>query len=328
MNISRIAAAALLGCMLSSAALAQKKPLLPNGFPTKPIRVIVTTGSGGGLDIITRAVSNKFAERTGASVIVDNQNGASGGIAINQLAANPPDGYTLLSAGSTLLINAASGRYEKDVRTTLAPVVRMSSTWYYLIVPTSVPAGSLKELIAYAKANPGKLNYGSNGVGSAMHLGLELFEAGAGVDMIHIPYKSSTPMYVDLVAGRLQVALASLQGIQAVHAGKAKLLGITRLQRMPDMPEVPTIAEMGLPNYEVANTYMLYIHAQTPANVLGVLNRELVQAVSAPELKDKMAADGALPGAPLNPTELKAAYASDYARWDGVMKKAGVKIED
>ena len=321
----RLAAVALL--LASTAALAQQKLLLP-GFPTKPIRVIVTTGTGGGLDIITRAVSNKFTERTGANVIVDNQNGASGGIAINQLAGLPPDGYTLISAGATLLINAAAGRYQRDVRTLLAPVVRMSSTWYYLIVPIASPAKSFKELIAYAKANPGKLNYGSNGVGSAMHLGLELLEAGAGVDMIHVPYKSSTPMYVDLIAGRIDLALASLQGVQAVHSGKARLLGVTRPQRFPDFPDVPTIAEMGVPNYEVVNTYMLYMHAQTPANIVSVLNRELVQAVSAPELKEKMASDGALPGAPLNPAELKAEYATDYARWDGVMKKAGVKIED
>ena len=160
-----------------------------------------------------------------------------------------------------------------------------------------------------------------------MHLGLELLEVAAGVDMIHVPYKASTPMYVDLIAGRIDLALASLQGIQAVHAGKARLLGVTRLQRMPDLPDAPAVAET-LPNYEVDNTYMLYIHAQTPANIINVLNRELAQAVSAPELKEKMAADGALPGAPLNPAELKAAFASDYARWDGVMKKAGVKIED
>ena len=308
-------------------APAQQKQLLP-GFPSKPIRVIVTTGTGGGLDIITRAVSNKFAERTGANVVVDNQNGASGGIAINQVASLPADGYTLISAGSTLLINAAAGRYQQDVRTLLAPLVRMSSTWYYLIVPVTSPARTFKELIAYAKANPGKLNYGSNGIGSAMHLGLELLEIGAGVDMIHVPYKSSTPMYVDLIGGRIDLTLASLQGVQAVHSGKARLLGVTRLTRFPDLPDVPTIAEMGVPDYEVANTYMLYIHAKTPANIANVLNRELVQAVSQPELKEKMAADGALPGAPLNLAELKAAYAADYARWDGVMKKAGVKIED
>ena len=326
-SVLRIAATAMLCSLVSSNALAQKKPLLPDGFPSRPIRVIVTTGSGGGLDIITRAVSNKFFERTGANIVVDNQNGASGGIAINQLGAAPADGYTLLSAGATLLINAAAGRYQRDVRTLLAPAVRMSSTWYYLIVPNASPARSVKDLIAHAKANPGKLNYGSNGVGSAMHLGLELLEVAGGVDMIHVPYKASTPMYVDLIAGRIDLALASLQGIQAVHAGKARLLGVTRLQRMPDLPDAPAVAET-LPNYEVDNTYMLYIHAQTPASIINVLNRELVQAVSAPELKDKMAADGALPGAPLNPAELKAAFAADYARWDGVMKKAGVKIED
>lgn len=325
----RIAATTLLLSGLSPFnALAQKKPLLPDGFPAKPIRVIVTTGTGGGLDIITRAVSNKFAERTGANVVVDNQNGASGGIAINQVVNSPADGYTLVSAGTTLLINASAGRYQHDVRTMLVPAVRMSSTWYYLIVPVGSPARNFKELMAYAKANPGKLNYGSTGVGSAMHLGFLLMGTAAGVDMVHVPYKSSTATYVDLVGGRLDLALASLQGVQLVHAGKARLLGVTSAQRLPDLPDVPTIAEMGLPGYEVANTYMLYINAKTPPNILAVLNRELAQSVNSPDLKEKMAADGALPGAPLNIEQLKAAYAADYARWDGVMKKAGVKIED
>ena len=323
-----IAIVTLLCGLASSHVLAQRKPLLPDGFPSKPIRVIVTTGSGGGLDIITRAVSNKFSERTGATMVVDNQPGGSGGVALNQTALSPADGYTIVSAGSTLLINAAGGRYPHDVRTLLVPLVRMSSTWYYLIVPTASPAKSFKDLIAYAKANPGKLNYGSNGIGSAMHLGLELLEVGAGVDMVHVPYKSSTPMYVDLIGGRIDLALASLQGVQAVNSGKARLLGVTRPQRFPDYPDTPTIAEMGIPNYEVVNSYMLYIHARTPAPTVNALNREFVQAVSSPDLREKMAADGALPGAPLGPAELNAAYVADYARWDGVMKKAGIKLEE
>lgn len=306
----------------------QKKPLLPDGYPARPIRVIVSTAPGGGLDIITRAVGTKFGERTGANIVVDNQGGASGGIAINTVASAAPDGYTLLSAGGTLLINAVFGRFERDVRTALVPLVRMSTSHYFLIVPSAFPANTFKEFLAHARANPGKLNYGSNGVGSVIHLGLELIELGANLDMIHVPYKGNAQVYLDLVAGRLNVALASVSGIQSVRAGKAKILATTRPQRVPEFPDVPTIAESGIPGYDVANTYMLYAHAQMPATILNALNRELVQVIAAPDIKEKMAADGAVPAPPLTPAELKTAYVADYAKWEGVIRKAGVKPED
>jgi len=309
----------------SNAIAQQKKPLLPDGFPNKPIKITVSTAPGGGLDIVTRATAIKMSERIGSPVLVDNNGGASGSIAVNMVASSAPDGYTLLSTGGTLLINAAFKRYERDILQSLAPVVRMSSSYYFLITPPTTPVKNLKEFIALAKANPGKLNYGSNGIGSVIHLGLEMIEAGAGLDMIHVPYKGVAPMNIDLSAGRLQVGLASVSGMQLVKAGKARALATTMLQRHPDYPDLPTIAESGIPGYEVANTYMLYAPIQTPAAVLSALNREAVAALAAPDMKEKLAADGALSAPPYTPVELKKLFAEDFNRWDTVIKKAGVK---
>jgi len=310
---------------LSSSAMAQKKPLLPDGFPNKPIKITVSTSPGGGLDIVTRAMVARMAESTGAAIVVDNNGGASGSIAVNMVASSAPDGYTLLSTGGTMLINAAFKRYERDILQTLAPVVQMSSSYYFLITTLGLPVTNIKEFLAYAKANPGKLNYGSNGVGSVIHLGLEMLEAGAGLDMVHVPYKGNPPVYLDLAAGRLQVALASISGMQTVKAGKARALATTMPQRHPEFPDLPSIAESGIPGYEVANSYVIYAPIRTPATILNVLNREAVQALAAPDMKAKLAADGALSAPPNPPAELRKLFAADLQRWDTVIKKAGVK---
>ena len=323
------AIAALLAMGLCSQALAQtKKPLLPNGYPNKPIRVLVSNAPSGGLDIITRAIAIKLSERIGSTVVVDNNGGASGSIAVNTIAASAPDGYNILSTGGTTLINAAFGRFEKDIRQTLAPVAQMSSSYYYFVVPTSVPAGTFKDFVAYAKARPGKLNYGSNGVGSVIHLGMKLVEAGVGIDMIHIPYKGSGQTNIDLAAGRLEAGIVSISGVQLVKAGKARILATTVPQRNPEFPDVPTLAESGMPGFDLANTYMLYAPAQTPAPLIAALNREIAQVVTAPDLKEKFATDGAIAPPPYTPEQLKKNFIADYARWEGVIRKTGIKPED
>jgi tripartite-type tricarboxylate transporter receptor subunit TctC len=330
MNNTRTAIlAALALSTVATAALAQtKKPLLPNGYPNKPIRVLVSNAPSGGLDIITRAISIKLSERIGQSVIVDNNGGASGSIAVNTIAASAPDGYNILSTGGTTLINAAFGRFEKDIRQTLVPVGQMSSSYYYFVVPVSVPTNTFKDFVAYAKARPGKLNYGSNGVGSVIHLGMKLVEAGTGIDMIHIPYKGSGQTNIDLAAGRLEAGIVSISGLQLAKAGKIRMLATTMPQRNPDLPDLPTLAESGLPGFDLANTYMLYAPAQTPANIVAALNREIAQVVTAPDLKEKFATDGAIAPPPYTPEQLKKKFIDDYARWDGVIKKTGIKPED
>jgi tripartite-type tricarboxylate transporter receptor subunit TctC len=312
-------------CIIATGVSAQQRtPLLADGFPAKPIKITVSTAPGGGLDIVTRAMTSRLSENIGSAVIVDNNGGASGSIAVNMVASSAPDGYTLLSTGGTLLINAAFKRYERDILQSLAPVVRMSSSYYFLIVPPSTPVQNMTEFLAYARKNPGKINYGSNGIGSVIHLGLEMLEAGAGLDMVHVPYKGVAPANVDLAAGRLQVGLASVSGMQLVKAGKARALATTMPQRHPDYPELPTIAESGVPGYEVANTYMIYAPIRIPAPILAALNREAVRALAAPDMKAKLAADGALSAAPYTPAELRKLFVEDFNRWDTAIKKAGV----
>ena len=320
--------AALLVCSQAGTALAQPKRTLLPGYPSKPIRVLVTVAPGGGLDIITRAVAHKLGERLAFPLVVDNVSGANGVIAVNTAIAAAPDGYTLLSTGGSLPINTVFKKFEQDIRQSLAPVAQMSSQPYLIFVPIASPITSVREMIAHAKNNPGKLNYGSSGVGSVIHMGMEVIEAGAGVDMVHVAYKGNGPANIDLAAGRLDILMGSISGIQLVRTGKAKLIGVATPQRLPDYPDIPTVAESGLPNYELSNTYTLYAPIRTPAAIIASLNKEVIDLLSAPELRAKFAADFSTAAPPRSPEELRRILLSEIDRWDGVVKKAGIKLEE
>lgn len=306
----------------------QRKALLPDGYPAKPVRVINSAGAGGGLDIVTRALASKISERVGVTLLVDNIAGAAGALAVNAAAAAAPDGYTLLSTGSTTLINGVFRRFERDVRQSLAPVVSMSSSYYFVIVPAQSPAKSMAEFVALARAQPGKLNYGSPGIGSVIHLGLKMIETGLNLDMVHIPYKAVAPINLDIAAGRLDVALVSLSGMQQVRAGKARALATSMPQRAAEYPDLPTLAEAGIPGYEVANSYLIYAPAQTPAAIMNALNQEAIEVLRAPDIRQKLAADGAIGSPPWNPPELKKRFLADYARWEDVIRKGNIQYQE
>lgn len=326
---SRLHAGLLLAAALTAnPAAAQEKRQIAPGYPVKPIRVMITVAPGGGLDIITRAVSAKLGERLPVAVIVDNVSGANGVIAVNTAMSASPDGYTLLSVGGSLPINTVFRKFEADVRTALSPVAQMSSQPYMMFLPASAKFNSFRELIAFGKANPGRLNYGSSGVGSVVHMGMELIEYSAGVDMVHVPYKGNGPANVDLAAGRLDILLGSISGLQLVRTGKAKLVAVTTLQRLADNPDIPTIAESGLPGYELSNTYSLFVPSRTPPNLISALNKEVVQVLTDPDLRKKMMADASTPAPPRGPEELKKILISEIDRWEAVVKKAGIKLEE
>lgn len=315
-----------IGAMAAQAQ--QRKPLLPDGYPAKPVRVINSAGAGGGLDIVTRALANRISERVGVPLLVDNIAGAAGALAVNAAAAAPADGYTLLSTGSTTLINGVFRRFERDIRQSLAPVVSMSSSFYFVIVPAQSPAKNMAEFIALARAHPGKLNYGSPGIGSVIHLGLKMIETGLNLDMVHIPYKAVAPINLDLAAGRLDVALVALSGMQQVRAGKARALATSMPQRAAEYPEVPTVAESGIAGYEVANSYLIYASSQTPPAILNALNQEAIEALRSPDIRQKLAADGAIGSPPWNPPELKRRFLADYARWEDVIRKGNIQYQE
>jgi tripartite-type tricarboxylate transporter receptor subunit TctC len=326
------AAALMSACLLSLQAFqasAQEKRQIAPGYPSKPIRFVTTVAAGGGLDFITRTVANKVAERTGATIVVENMAGGNGAVAVNATVAAQPDGSFILSTGGSLPINTVFKKFERDVRTSLVPVAGMSAQPYLLYVPAASPVNSVKELIAYAKKNPGKLNYGSTGIGSVIHMGMELIEYAAGLDMAHVPYKGSAPAMVDLVSGRLDVYMASfVSGAQLVKAGKIRVIGVTTAQRVPDVPDVPTVAESGIPNYDVGNAYTLYTNGATPVAIVNGLNREVIAALNDPELRKAFAKDNSTPAPPRSSAELKKILEDEIARWESVVKAANIKLEN
>jgi len=309
-------------------AQAQQKPVAgPGGFPTKPIRVLVSVAPGGGLDMVSRTVADKLGERVGRAVIVDNQAGGNGAIAAGILAEAAPDGHTLMSTSNSMVLNGVFNRLKFDIRTSYVPVARQSSQYYLAYAPASSKAVSVRDLIAMAKASPGKLNFGSSGVGSVIHLGMEMFQSGAGVKMVHIPYKGNGPANIDLAAGRLDLLLGSISGIPLVRAGKAKILGTTSPKRLEDFPDVPTFAESGVPDFELGNTYTLYAPIKTPAPVVAFLNNQVAAILAIPEVKARLAADNAQAAPPIPPEQLRVEFLKEFERWDGVVKAAGITVD-
>lgn len=325
-------ALALSACALAastSAAIAQDKRQIAPNFPVKPIRMMTTVTAGGGLDFITRTVASKMSENLPTPVIVENVSGANGILAVNIAINSAPDGYTLLSTGGSLPINTVFKKFEKDVRTALAPVSQMSSQPYLVYVPVNSPIKSVKDLIDYAKKNPGKLTFGSTGVGSVVHLGMELIAFSADADMTHVPYKGAAPAMIDLTSGRIDSYIASyLSGLAGIKSGKIRPIGVTTPQRMPQYPDIPTVAESGVPGYELSNTYTLYVAGATPPTLVNALNRAVAQALADPELRKKFENDNSTPAPPRSPDELRKILASEIDRWSAVVKRANITLNN
>jgi len=323
--LTSVAAASAL--LFAVSASAQNKPQIASGYPTKPIRILVSVLAGGGMDMVTRSVATRVAERMPVSVVVENVTGAAGAIAVNTVAAAPPDGHTLLSVSGSLHIGAVFNKFQSDVRTTLQPIQQMSYQPYMLIVRADAPFNSAQELVAYAKKNPGKLTYGSSGSGSPIHMGTELIEYGAGIDMTHVGYKGNAGAQVDIAGGRLDMTLTSISGLQLVRTGKARVLAITAAQRHADYPDVPTIAETIIPGYEMSNAYMLYAPAKTPSAIINALNREVQHALADEDFRKKLIADASMPGPSRTPQEWQKQFVAEVNRWEAVVKKANIKLE-
>ncbi len=324
-----VASLLALACATGTAQAQQKPtgPNGPNGFPTKPIRVLVSSAAGGGLDMISRAVAEKLGERLGRAVVVDNQAGGNGAIAAGLLADATPDGYTLMSTSNSMILNGVFNRLQFDIRKAFVPVARQSSQYYLAYAPVGFKANNVRELIALAKANPGKLNFGSSGVGSVIHLGMEMFQMGAGVKMVHIPYKGNGPANIDIAAGRLDLLLGALSGLPLVRSGKAKILGATSPRRMADFPDLPTFAESGVPDFELSNTYTLYAPIKTAAPVVAFLNNQVATLLATPEVKAKFAADNSEAAPPIPPEQLRVEFLKEFDRWEAVVKAAGITAD-
>jgi tripartite-type tricarboxylate transporter receptor subunit TctC len=297
-------------------------------YPNKVVRIIVPTSAGGGGDVIARLIAKALGERWGRQVVVDNRTGAGTMLGSELVARAAPDGYTLLLSPSTLATNPAA--YKKipyDALRDFAPITQAAAVPNLMMVHPSVPAKNVREMIALAKARPGQILYASSGVGTSPHLSMELFSLMAGVRMVQVPYKSSGPGVIDLVAGQVaMMAPSMISGIPHVRSGRLRALGVTTAQRSPGAPDIPTIAEAGLPGYESSQWYGLLAPAGTPRDVLDKLHRDVTAVLRAPEHRELLGSEGGVVVAG-TPDAFAALIKSETAKWIKVAQAAGLAPE-
>ncbi len=298
-------------------------------YPVKAIRVINPYTPGGGVDALFRPLAQKMSESLKQQIIVDNRPGANGMIGMEAAAKAPADGYTLVvSTTGALAMNVSV--YKKipfDPVLDYLPISNFAESAFILSAHPSLPAKNVKELIALAKAQPNQLTYATFGVGSSAHLGTELLSMMAGIKMIHVPYKGSVPMVTDLIAGHVMLSLDSMQSIMpAIRDGRVKALGIAAAKRSPAAPTVPTIAESGLPGFEVGSWYGLLAPAGTPRDIIMRLHSEVVKAVGSPEVRERFQSFGSEPLGS-TPDEFATQIKNDIAKWAKVAKTANVRAD-
>jgi tripartite-type tricarboxylate transporter receptor subunit TctC len=298
-------------------------------YPVKPVRLVVTYTAGGPADIAARALAQKLAEMWGQQVVVDNRAGAGGIIGTELVAKAAPDGYTLLhGTAAGLIINPLLvKKLSYDTFRDFAPVSMVVIVPQLLVTHPALPATTLKELIALAKARPGALNYASVGIGSPNHLGMELLKSMAGVDMVHVPYKGATPAMADLIAGQVQLAFNGMASVlPQIASGKLKAIAIGSARRSPAAPDVPTVAEAGLPGFEYVAWNGNFAPAGTPTALVNRLSADIRKALAAPDVVQRLASLGSEPGGN-TPAEFAAYVKADHARWARVVQTVGLKAE-
>ena len=296
-------------------------------FPNRPVRLVVPWPPGGNVDITARTLQPAFAEALGQQVVVENRAGAGGNIGADMAAKAAPDGYTILMGANTIPINANLQKLPFDLLADFSPVAMLASAPMVLVVHPSVRSSTVKELIAEAKATPGKFNYSNAGNGTPQHLAAALFSQMAGIDITHIVYKGGGPAVSDLVGGQTQVAFLTMAAVKAhIAAGKLKALAVAPARRSQTMPELPTVSEAGLPGYEMDLWYGVYAPANVGRDVIARLNLEFNRAMSAPDIKERLSTLGyeAWIGGP----ELLAEQTRrDLAKYADVVKKGNIRAE-
>lgn len=310
--------------LLSGSALAQ-----PATYPAKPLRFIVPFPPGGSADILARSIGAKLAEGLGQPVVVDNRPGAGTAIGAEATAKSPPDGYTIMigTVSSHAINPSLNPNLKYDPVKDFAPVSLVASIPFVLLAHPSLPAGSVQELIAFARAKPGTLNFSSAGNGTSNHLAGELFKSMTNVEMVHVPYKGSAPALTDLLAGQVSLMFDLVLTAQPhVRSGAAKALGVTGRSRSAALPNVPTIAESGVPGYEVSAWFGIFAPAGTPAAIVNRLNAEIVKIMRLPEMKERLASQGT-DALTSTPEQFAAHVRDELAKWSRVVKASGMKVD-
>ncbi len=321
---SRVTRHALAVALLLPASIAAAQ-----SYPAKPIRIIVPFPPGGIADLFARVIGQKFGETWGQPGVVENRPGAGGNIGAEIVAKSPPDGYTLVtgSIGTHAVNVSLFSKLGYDPIRDFAPVSLIMEAEGLLVLHPSVPARSVKELIALARSRPGQLSYASAGNGTAAHLSGELFKSMAKVDMVHVPYKGNVPAITDLIAGQTSLLFATMPTVlPQVQAGRLRALAVTSSSRSPAAPELPTIAEAALPGYSVTNWIGIFAPAGTPRDVVMKLNVETIRVMQAPDIRKRLVNEGAK-FTPMSPDEFGTFVKAEMAKWARVVKEAGIRVD-
>ncbi len=318
---ARCAVVLLVAVLLTSADAS-----LAQSYPDKPIRIVVTFPAGGPTDAVARPISQSLSTTWGQPVIIDNRGGAGGIVGTEIVAHSAPDGYTLLigTAGGMSINPSLHAKLSYDPFKDFAPISMLVINPQILVAHPALAASNVRELVALAKSKPGQLNFASSGTGTATHLGLELFKAATGINVVHVPYKGGAPALTDLIAGQVQLLFISIPSVMPqVKAGRLKAIAVSSARRSLSAPEVPTVAESGYPGFEYVNWNALFAPAATPRAIINKLNSEVVKIMRDPDLAQKLVSQGAEP-APGTPEQLAQYMRVDFDRWRKVIRAAGI----
>lgn len=306
-------------------ALVLSHGVAAQGYPDRPVRVIVASGTGGGLDFVARLVSPRLGEALGQTVVVDNRAGASGSIAAELTAQAAPDGYTLILLSASLVVYGAVNKTPYDLFRDFAPVTQVAAGPYLLTVTPSLPVRSVKELVAYAKSSPAKLNYASTGNASLAHLATEWFSILTGAPLVHVPYKGVGAALPDMLSGELHMSLLSVASVYGhVRAGRLRALAIATARRAKVAPEIPTMIEAGVPGYAVTQWHGLLAPRDTPLPIIDRLHREVVKALHHPDVAMRLSADGT-EAVGSTPAQFAEHLRFEHNTWSKVAKQTGLR---
>lgn len=318
----------LMSCLLFALAAAVFSKAAAQDYPDRPITIVIPGAAGGGIDLTFRLLEPKLTELLGQKVVIENRPGASGNTGSASVARATPDGYTLLAMAATQAVNPAIMEVSYSLTEDLAPISLVVKTPSLLVSHPKVPANNLSELIAYAKNNPGKLTFGSAGIGSMPHLQMELFLNQASIEFVHVPYASNGQAINDVLAGHVDfLILNTLTALPHVKADRLRAYGTTSRERVSTAPDIPTLDEAGVAGYEAIQWFGLMAPAGTPDHIITKLHRAVTDALSSPEISNKFQSDGVIPSPSATPDEFGAFVKSEMEKWANVIKTSKIEMK-